>query len=40
MNIEVSFRAFLYWIIAGMGFHVGWGLIALLIDMAARSIGR
>lgn len=38
MNHELSFRAFLYWLIAGMGLHIGWGLISLLIEAAARAV--
>lgn len=40
MNAEASFRAFLGWIIAGMGLHIGWGLISLIVDMAAKALGR
>lgn len=38
MNLETSFKAFLAWIVAGMGLHVGWGLIGLLIDLAAKAV--
>lgn len=27
-----------YWTVAGMGLHIGWGLIQLLIDLLARSV--
>lgn len=40
MNAEVSFRTFLWAIIVGMGLHVGWGLISLLIELAARAVNR
>lgn len=40
MGTELSFRTFLYWVIAGMGVRVGWGLIQLLIDLLARAIGH
>jgi hypothetical protein len=39
MNTETSFRTFVWAIIVGMGFRIGWGLIGLLIDMAAKAIG-
>lgn len=39
MNAEASFWAFIGWLIAGMGFHLGWGLISLLITILARAIG-
>ncbi len=38
MNAEASFKSFLGWIVAGMGLHIGWGLISLLVDMAQRAI--
>lgn len=40
MNAEVSFKTFLWAIIVGMGFRIGWGLIGLLVEMAARSVGH
>ncbi len=40
MNPEPSFKAFLGWIVAGMGLHVGWGLIQLIIEMAARAVNK
>ncbi len=40
MDASVSFKSFLGWIIAGMGLHIGWGLIALIIDLAAKSVGK
>lgn len=40
MSPEISFRSFVWAIILGMGFHVGWGLISLLVDLAARAVGR
>lgn len=38
MNAEPTIKAFLGWIVAGMGLHIGWGLISLLIDLAARAV--
>jgi hypothetical protein len=40
MNVEASFKSFLAWIVAGMGLHVGWGLISLLIDFAAKAVSK
>lgn len=40
MNAEISFKTFLWAVIVGMGVHVGWGLISLIIEMAARAVGR
>ena len=40
MNIEASLRSFVGWIVAGMGFHVGWGLISLLIELAAKAVSK
>lgn len=36
--VEASLRAFLGWIVAGMGFKIGWGLISLLADLIARAV--
>lgn len=40
MNMQASIQAFLWAIVVGMGFRIGWGLIGLLIDMAAKAIGQ
>ena len=40
MNVEASIKAFLGWIVAGMGFHLGWGLISLLFSMLASAVGK
>jgi hypothetical protein len=40
MTVEASFWAFVGWIIAGMGFRIGWGLIGLLLDLLARAVGQ
>lgn len=39
MNHELSWKVFVYWIIAGMGLRVGWGLIELLVDVAKKAVG-
>lgn len=36
--LEASFKGFCAAIIFGMGAHVGWGLISLLIDLAAKAV--
>lgn len=40
MNPESTMKSFLGWVVAGMGLHVGWGLIALLIWFAAKAINQ
>lgn len=40
MNLEVSLKAFIAWIIAGMGLHVGWGLITLIVDLISSAVRR
>lgn len=40
MNAEATFKSFLGWIVAGMGLHIGWGLITLIIELAARAVGK
>ena len=40
MNMEVSFKTFLWAIIVGMGLHVGWGLISVIVLLAAQAVGR
>lgn len=39
-SMQGVFMVFLYWLVAGMGLHVGWGLIGLIIDMLQRSLTR
>lgn len=39
MNQEISWRTFFWGILLGAGFRIGWGLIALVIELAAKSIG-
>jgi hypothetical protein len=31
---------FLWAIVVGMGFRLGWGLIVFLIEMAAKAVGH
>lgn len=38
MNAEAGFRAFLGWVVAGMGLHIGWGLISLVTELAQRAL--
>lgn len=38
MNVEVSFKSFLFAIIFGMGVHIGWGLISLVVWAMARAL--
>ncbi len=40
MNMEASLRSFLGWIVAGMGLHVGWGLITLVVELIARALAQ
>ncbi len=40
MNVEVTLRSFVGWIVAGMGFHIGWGLISLLVEFAAKAVSK
>ena len=40
MDIEASVKSFLGWIVAGMGFHVGWGLIQLIINLLSGAVGK
>lgn len=37
MNFEISFKSFVFWVIAGMGFRLGWGLVALVFDFVAKA---
>lgn len=38
MNGQASIQTFLWAIVVGMGLHVGWGLIELLITLAAKAV--
>lgn len=38
MSGKASIETFLWAIVVGMGFHIGWGLIALLINLAAKAV--
>lgn len=40
MNMKASLELFLAAIVFGMGFHVGWGLISLIVWVAAKSLGQ
>lgn len=40
MNHELTWKAFVYWVIAGMGTHVGWGLISLVIELLSSAVHR
>lgn len=40
MNMKASIELFLGAIVFGMGFHIGWGLIALLIALAGNAVGQ
>ena len=40
MSGKASIETFLWAIVAGMGARIGWGLIGLLIDVAASAIGK
>lgn len=40
MTLEASIKGFLAAIVFGMGAHIGWGLISLIVDLAAKSLGR
>lgn len=38
MNMKASIEAFLWAIVVGMGFHIGWGLISLIVWAAAKAL--
>lgn len=40
MNLELSFKGFVAAIIFGMGAHIGWGLISLIVELAQRALNR
>jgi hypothetical protein len=37
--MKASFETFLWAVVLGMGFRVGWGLIGLIIWAAAKAVG-
>lgn len=40
MNMQASFQLFLAAIVFGMGFHIGFGLISLIVWVLAKSLGQ
>jgi hypothetical protein len=38
MNAEISFKTFIWAVIVGMGLHIGWGLISLIVWVLAKSL--
>ena len=40
LNGKASLETFLWAICVGMGFRIGWGLIGLLIDLAAKAVAH
>lgn len=38
MNMRASIEAFLWAIVVGAGFRIGWGLIELIVDVAQKAI--
>ena len=40
LSAEASIRSFLGWIIAGAGFHIGWAVIQLIIDLIAKALAK
>lgn len=40
MNMKASIELFLAAIVFGMGFHVGYGLISLIVWAAAKALGQ
>jgi hypothetical protein len=40
MDLEASFKSFMGWLVAGMGFHIGWGLIQLVINLLGSAVGK
>lgn len=40
MNGEASVKTFLWALVVGCGFRLGWGLVGLLIDLAAKALSR
>lgn len=40
MSGKASADAFLWAVVVGCGFRLGWGLVGLIIDFAARALSR
>ena len=40
MNADISFKTFLWAVIVGAGFRLGWGLVGLVFDFLARAAGN
>jgi len=40
MNNEISFKTFLWALIFGMGFHLGWGIIGILFWLGAKAVNQ
>lgn len=40
MNMKASIELFLAAVVFGMGFHIGWGLISLIVWAAAAALGQ
>lgn len=38
MNGQASIATFLWAVVVGMGVHCGWGLIELLVILAAKAV--
>lgn len=39
-SLSGLFGTFIWAIVVGMGFRLGWGLIVFLIEMAAKAVGH
>ncbi len=37
--MKASIETFLWAIVLGMGFRIGWGLIGLIVSLAAKAVG-
>ena len=40
MNTGGYFQTFVWGVLVGMGGHIGWGLISLVVEMAAKSLQK
>jgi len=40
MNSGISWQTFVWAIIVGMGFHVGWGLISIIAGLVSGAVAR
>ncbi len=40
MNTGGYFATFVWGVLVGMGGHIGWGLITLVVDMLQKSLGK